>query len=76
MTKQTKKLIQCLEQIIGEYSLNILLAGFLQASQKVLAGRGELEIRSLKLTINDFFEYELLPPAPENEEKEGSAGGC
>lgn len=76
MTKQTKKLIQCLEQVIGDYSLDILLAGFLRAAQQVLAGRGELEIRSLKLTINDFFEYELLPPVPEKEEKEASAGGC
>ena len=60
LTDMEKKALFLLQQTLGDDTLEAILFAFFQATQDAVKGRDELIIRSIKLTLNNFFEYELV----------------
>ena len=62
MSKNKTKRIMLdeLSKMVGEDHAMLLLAGLLDAMDNATKGKEYIEVRSLKLVINDYFEYEVI----------------
>ncbi len=69
MTKKTKQFAKYLENIMGEDALEMLIGGSYNAIMDAAKGTDGFEIRSFKIVINDFFEYDMLKEAIVQERK-------
>lgn len=73
LTEMERNAIYLLKQSLGDSALEAILFALFQATQEAVKGRDELIIRSIKLTLNNFFEYELVQDEDGNV-SEGKSG--
>ena len=60
MNKLYKPMVNAIEAMIGTEATGIILAGIADAFREISDGKAYAEVRSFKLVVNNFFEYELL----------------
>lgn len=54
--KEFRKMVDALIEAVGEFHAGLLIAGLLDALNEAGEGRGEYELRSVKMVVNGFFE--------------------
>lgn len=59
MNKKIKKMVETMEQYIGEDKTGYIIANILDAFEEMTKS-GDVELRSFKLVFNNFFEKELI----------------
>lgn len=68
MNRNTKKafrtLIEQLSAMVGEHFAGLLIANLIDALQETVKGKDYVELRSLKIVVNDFFEHEVMKEEP------------
>jgi chemotaxis response regulator CheB len=61
MNKHMKRMVEAMEEMIGEDAAGCVVAGILDALADRVKDCEEFHVRSMKLTINGYFEKDLIP---------------
>ena len=62
--RKIRAIVSAMRDMIGLDASGLLIAGLMDALVRFFDGREEMEIRSMRLVINGFFEEEVLRYEP------------
>ena len=60
ISKELKTIVSRLCDMVGEYMAGMIIANIIDAFNEMVEGKPYFELRSLKLTFNDFYEKEVI----------------
>lgn len=59
-SKKLKTMLSVLGEMVGKDARGLLIAGLIDALQEATKDKQCLEVRSVSMTINDYFTYDIV----------------